>query len=241
MRLLVMAAAVGMIAACSMNSGDDDGPGVAASGGGTTRSYAVGDFTGVELKGADDVDVRVGTAFSVRAEGPSKELDTLRIVKDGDTLDIGRRSGASFGRSDPVKVFVTLPRLAKAGVGGSGMMTVDRVEGTNFAGSVGGSGNLSIAAMTVDAADLSIAGSGGLMAVGTATALTVNIAGSGDLTAPQLVARRAQVSIAGSGDARAVVDGPAKVNILGSGDVDLGPKAKCEVSKMGSGSVSCGG
>ena len=240
MRIIALIMLSGL-AACSMSWNDDkDGPGVQGSGSGASRTYAVADFSGVELRGSDDVDVRVGAGFSVRAEGPTDELNKLRIDRDGDTLEIGRRKGDSWGHHDKVKVFVTLPRLAQATVAGSGTMAVDRVEGATFAATVAGSGDLGITAMAVDEAELSIAGSGDLAAAGTAKAVTIDIAGSGDLTAPKLVAQQAKVSIAGSGGVRAAVEGTAEVSILGSGDVDLGKAAKCTVSKMGSGSVTCG-
>ena len=242
MRYIALAMMTGL-AACSFNWSDDDKdtPGVAAQGTGTTRSYPMTDFSGIDLRGSDDVDVRVGTAFSVRAEGPAKELDTLRIDKDGDTLTVGRRNrnGMSWGSHAKVRVYVTLPRLAKAGVAGSGTLSADRVEGTSFKGELAGSGNLKIAALAVQEAKFEIAGSGGVAATGTVRDLDIDIAGSGSLDAAGLKASKAEVNIAGSGDVKASVTGPAKVNIMGSGDVDLGAGAQCTVSKMGSGSVRC--
>ncbi|WP_166746531.1 head GIN domain-containing protein [Sphingomonas aerolata] len=230
------------LAACSFSwSGDDDGAGASPSGTGTTRTYMVSDFSTIDLRGASDVDVRVGTGFSVRAQGPAEALDRLTIERDGDTLEIGRRKGVNlnWGRSGKVKVFVTLPRLAAAAISGSGDMTVDRVEGTRFAADVAGSGSLGVAAVKVDDLAVSIAGSGSVSAAGSARALAVEIAGSGDVDAAGLKARSARVEIAGSGSVRAVVDGPATVDMMGSGDVDLGSAARCTVSKMGSGSVRC--
>lgn len=242
MRSVVIVMLAGL-AACSFNgSGDAEGPGVAGSGSGSSRTYAIADFSAVELSGADDVDVRVGGGFSVRAEGPAAELDKLRIVKDGSTLRVGRqrKNGMSWSKGSKAKIYVTLPRLAGAAVAGSGTMTVDRVEGTRFAGDIAGSGSLAIAAIAVDQADFSIAGSGDASATGSARGLKVDIAGSGSLEAGGLKATQAAVSIAGSGGVRARVDGAASVNMMGSGDVDLGSNAKCTVSKMGSGSVRCG-
>ena len=231
------------LAACSFSwNGDDEGSGAAASGAGTARTFQVTDFDQIDLRGSDDVDVRVGTGFSVRAEGPSEQLDRLKIDRDGETLKIGRKNGTNFGWSKgaKVKVYVTLPRLTDATVTGSGNMAVDRVEGSGFAGGIAGSGNLDIAALRVDAAKFSIAGSGTARARGSARDLKVEIAGSGDLDGTALQAQSAEVEIAGSGSVRAVVDGSAKVEMMGSGDVDLGPKSRCTISKMGSGSVRCG-
>lgn len=235
----IMILGVATLSACSI--GHDDGPGVTPTGSGTSRTYAVDGFSRIDLGGSDDVDVRAGTGFSVRAEGPSDELDRLRIARDGNTLEIGRkRSFFGWGSSSKVKVYVTLPQLTEANIAGSGTMAVDRVEGGRFEGNIAGSGDLNIAALATETADVSIAGSGNVRAGGTVKRLEVSIAGSGSLDAAGLRVGEAKVSVAGSGDVRAAVSGQAKVDLMGSGDVDLGAEAVCRVSKMGSGSVRCG-
>jgi hypothetical protein len=242
MRMLSLLAVL-PLAACSFHS-DASPPAVAASGTGSTRTFAVADFTGVALRGSDDVDVRVGSGFSVRAEGPSAELDKLEIVRVGDTLRVGRKVDSfSWGGGDhaAVKVFVTMPRVVAAEIAGSGNMAIDRIEGQAFEASSAGSGNLAIAALSVPQAKMSIAGSGDIAARGAVDRLTVNIAGSGNLSASGLKAGGASVSVAGSGEVHADVTGVASVSMIGSGDVDLGKGAKCTTNKIGSGEVHCGG
>lgn len=241
MRAIAVIAAL-PLAACSVH-GDDSAPGIAGTGSGTTRSYAVAGFTGIALRGSDDVDVRVGSGFSVRAEGPSAELDKLRIERDGDTLRVGRKDSGGFtwgGDHDSVKVFVTMPRVAEAAIAGSGDMAIDRVEGERFKGATAGSGSLTIAQLGVRSGDFAVAGSGGMTLTGSAQQLKVAVMGSGDVDAGGLKAEGATVSVAGSGGVKADVTGPATVSVMGSGDVDLGRGARCTTSKMGSGGVRCG-
>ncbi len=226
------------LAACSVGA-DTSGPGVPGSGSGTTRTYAVSDFSALSLRGSDDVDVRVGTGFSVRAEGPSKELDKLKIERVGDTLRIGR-NGFSWGSSENVTVYVTMPRIVGTTIAGSGNMTVDRVEGQHFTIDAAGSGNLNVAMLAVREAKVSMAGSGDVALKGSADRLTVDIAGSGDVDAAGVKATGAAVNVLGSGSVRAEVNGQASVSMMGSGDVDLGKGATCSISKMGSGEVKCG-
>ena len=244
MRLFILIAAL-PIAACSFHGDSSDSkPGIPGSGTGTSRAYQVADFTGVDLRGSDDVDVRVGTGFSVRAEGDSAELDKLKIEKVGDTLRVGRIDGDGFhwggGDHRGVKIFVTMPRIAAASIAGSGDMTIDRVEGQGFNGSSAGSGSLAVAALNVQSGDFSIAGSGDMKMSGSAKQLSMEIAGSGNIDAGGVKAEGAKVSVAGSGGVRADVTGPASVSVMGSGDVDLGKGARCTTSKMGSGDVRCG-
>lgn len=227
------------LAACSVSSGKTPTPG---SGTGNSRTYAVADVTGVALRGSDDVDVRVGAGFSVRAEGPAKELDRLRIVREGDTLKIGRvdQAGLRWNSGEHITVFVAMPRLVSAETAGSGDLKIDRVDGQRFDGSVAGSGDLDIAALKVREAKLSVAGSGDITAKGIAGSLEASIAGSGNVDARGVKAGSADVSIMGSGDVNADVTGTAKVALTGSGNADLGKAARCETTKTGSGEVHCG-
>lgn len=236
---LAITAAVLPLAACNFANGMS-GDVVQPSGSGGTRSFQVADFTGVSLRGADDVEVKTGATFAVTAEGDSALLDRLEIRKDGNTLRVGRKEGDwKWGGGKGAKITVTMPRLVNADVAGSGNMTVDRAEG-DFGGSIAGSGNLSIAQLRGGKADLSIAGSGDLrIAAGQASEIDASIAGSGDIDVFTVRAARGDLSIAGSGNIRAQITDAADISIVGSGDVELTGGAKCSVSKMGSGTARC--
>ncbi|MDQ2877575.1 MAG: DUF2807 domain-containing protein [Pseudomonadota bacterium] len=245
MHVLALLAAV-PLAACSFHTADhDSAPGIKGQGAGTARTCQVAGFSGVSLRGSDDVDVRTGTGFSVRAEGPAAELDKLKIVKEGDTLRVGRIDGTgihwgSTRDAGKVTIYVTMPRITAANIAGSGDMSVDTADGASFTSDNAGSGALTIGTLTVDNAAFSLAGSGDVTVKGSAKHLKVVVAGSGNLDGSALKADNADVSVAGSGDVKAAVSGPASVSVLGSGDVDLGAAAKCSISKLGSGSVRCG-
>ncbi|MDV3458362.1 head GIN domain-containing protein [Sphingomonas sp. HF-S4] len=239
MRMLLMIALL-PLAACQSNW-EKQGEAAQASGTGSTRSFAASGFTGVELRGSDDVDVTTGKSFAVTAEGDSKVLDLLDIrVIDG-TLRVGRKDSKDgwFGKDRGARVHVVMPRLTAAAVGGSGNMTVDRAEG-DFDGAVSGSGNLRVAELRGNATELSVAGSGDLDIAGSASKLSASVAGSGNINARKLTASSADVSIAGSGNVLGTVKGPASVSIVGSGDADLGGGANCTVNKVGSGEAHCG-
>ncbi len=237
-RIALVATAALSLSACNFANGMT-GDVVQPSGQGGTRSFQVADFTGVSLRGADNVEVRTG-AFSVTAEGDTALLDRLEIRKDGNTLRIGRKDGEwNWGGDKGAKIIVTLPALASADIAGSGDMTVDQAKG-DFSGAVAGSGNLTLASLSGGKADLSIAGSGDInVGAGTATKLDISIAGSGNVGAAGLKASGANISIAGSGNVRAQVSGDADISLVGSGDVELTGGAKCSVSKMGSGDARC--
>jgi hypothetical protein len=237
MRMLLIVALL-PLAACQSNAERQSGA-AQTSGTNVTRNFAASGFTGVELRGPDDVDVKTGANFSVTAEGDSKVLDQLDIrVVDG-RLRVGRKdSGTWFNSDHGARIRVVMPKLTAAAVSGSGDLTADRAEG-DFGGAVAGSGDLTIADLRAGNADLSIAGSGDMSVAGTASKLSAAIAGSGDIDARRLTATSADVSIAGSGGLQGTVKGPASVSIVGSGNVELGGGAKCSVSAMGSGEARC--
>jgi hypothetical protein len=203
-----------------------------------------GAFDSISLGGSQNVIVTVGGAPSVRVEGDSDLLDRLEIAVRGSDLHIGYKkdSGWSWGFSHdrkPVTVYISVPSLKGAAIGGSGDIRIDKVQGGDFAGSIGGSGDMQIGAMKVGQANFNIAGSGDIRAAGSADSADMSIAGSGGIDAGGLQARTAKVSVVGSGDVRAHATESADVSVMGSGDVDLAGGAKCAVHKMGSGDVRC--
>ncbi len=239
MRLLILAALLPVTTACHA-SWEKDPRTVTPTGAGATRDFAASGFTAIDLRGPDDVEVRAGPSFSVRAEGDSAVLDQLKIEVVGDTLRVGRKNlhGLSFSSDHGAKIYVTLPALRGALVSGSGDLQVDRAGG-DFNGSVAGSGNLSVAALDARQTQLSLAGSGDMTLAGKAGQLSANITGSGDVEADKLVATGADVSVTGSGSLKAAVKGNASVSLVGSGDVELTSGAKCTVHSVGSGEVRC--
>lgn len=243
MRLLLICAAALPLGAChaSWEHHDNSGHAAQSSGPGAVRSYAATGFTGVDLRGSDDIHVKIGPTFAVQAEGNPKLLDQLDIRVDGETLRVGRKDheGWNWSHDDSAKITVTMPRLLRASVAGSGNLDADAAEG-DFDASVAGSGNLKVTQIKGGAVALSVAGSGDLQVAGSAAKLTANTAGSGDIDAKGLTATSASVSIAGSGSVRGTVNGEASVSIIGSGDADLGGGAHCKVSSVGSGDARCG-
>lgn len=242
MRLFPLLAAALVTTAAAPADQRDRGPGIAGERRGDAVAYRADGFTAVAFGLPGQVEVRVGPAWSVRAQGPAAAFANVRVVRNGDDLEIGHRySGREDAAERQLHFVVTLPRLAAASLGGSGAMAVDRVRGTAFDASLGGSGSMTLGTIEVARATVSIGGSGNVVARGSAGSLTVNLGGSGSLRGPGLRAAGARISTAGSGSVELAVDGPAQVSTVGSGKVNLGPRARCSVTRMGSATVRCGG
>jgi hypothetical protein len=207
------------------------------------QNFPVGAFSKVALGGSANVVVAVGGAPSVRAEGDAERIGRMEIKVEGDTLQIGSKRHGFSGwghQTGKVIVYVTVPSLAGASIGGSGDITIDRVQGGDFSGSIGGSGDIRIGQLQAANVDFSVAGSGGITAAGKAQGAKLGIAGSGDLDLAGLEVRTADVEMAGSGNAAIKAVEHANVSLMGSGNVTVTGGAKCESHKMGSGNLVCG-
>jgi hypothetical protein len=209
----------------------------------TTQSYDLTGFTAVEVAGPDDVTIRLGDSFSITARGRKEALDRLEIKLDGPDLVIGRkREGFSFSSSDEddVDIAITLPRLNKVRLTGSGTIDADTVDGDAVEAVVTGSGDLKVAKLTGKRADITVSGSGDIeIGGGTIEAGELSVTGSGDIDADGLVATTLEVSVTGSGNVDAQATGKADIRILGSGDVTHSGGASCSTRQMGSGTATC--
>lgn len=240
-----VALAAMLSAACSVDAQPNQtgarGEPVQARGAPGQRSFEVGEFRAITLFGPHDVNVAVGGAPSVRAEGDEAALEGLEILVEDGTLRVGTRRGWSWrGPGGRVTVHVTVPALDGAAVTGSGDLAIDRVQAERFAASVTGSGDLEIGALRARQMEASVTGSGGIDIDGGAEETEVSITGSGDVDLDSFETRRANVRIAGSGDISLRATESVSGSILGSGDVTVRGGASCSVSRMGSGSVRCG-
>ena len=235
MRKVLLLVSLVALAACSRGEANST-----VQGG--SRTFTVGAFDSVSLAGSDDVHVVRGPAVAVVASGPQTVLDKLDIHVAGSTLNIGRKrdmwgTGWSAGRG--AVITVTVPAIVAASVAGSGDMSVDRVDGSKFEGTVAGSGALQLEALAVQTAKLTIGGSGNLVAAGTAGDSDLSVGGSGSLDVRKLLSRTATVSIGGSGNVRAAASETATISIAGSGDATVTGTDKCTISKVGSGEARC--
>ena len=252
-REIVFAVALGGVAAGGaglMLSAMDDDPLAfgarpnQAVAGPSEMVYELAEFDEISTAGPQRVVVTYGDAFSVRSEGRAQALSLLEPTVENGILSIGPKSGFNWfqvGRLNGATFFVTMPKLTGITTAGNGSVQVDRIEGESFEGTVGGPGEISIAELNVDKADLTVTGSGNFVAGGNVREARVTVAGSGKIQAGALRSEAASVTIGGSGEVSLTVQDEAKVAVTGNGDVNIAGPASCTVTRMGSGEVRCNG
>jgi hypothetical protein len=209
------------------------------------KTYEVGQFDEISTVGPQDVVVTRGDKWSIRSEGSPEALALLEVVEENGELTIRPKGEYRFGFDwDSLRgatFYVTVPKLERVSMAGSGDIRIDRIESDSFTGSIAGSGELAIADMKVDEADFSIGGEGSIIAAGTAREARVAIGGSGEVKAAGLRSQDASISIGGQGDIELTVEDKADISIMGQGDVDITGPARCSLSRFGRGEVRCNG
>jgi len=247
-REILFALAMGGLAAGGvavvLDNDEGDSGYVSAAAGPDNKTYTVAPFTEIATVGPQDVVVTYGETQSLRAEGSSRALAELEPVVINGKLTIRPKRGFNWSNWPALAeatYFVTIPKLERVDVAGSGDVSVDQIKGESFEGTIAGSGELSIRAMEVDRAIFAVNASGNVIAAGTAGDTHVAIGGSGQVSGGGLHSKTASVSIGGSGDVELAVDDKADVSITGSGNVDISGSARCSVTRYGSGEVDCQG
>jgi len=206
------------------------------------RDFPNAGFDKVDLVAAAKVEVHSGTRFAVHASGDPKWLDLLNIrVVQGTLVISWTRDHINMSGHDPIRVQISMPRIAAATLSGAGTIMVDRADGPDFAATLRGAGTIDLPALHADRARFEMGGAGKITAAGSAGSVDAHVRGFGAIELAGLAARGGRFDMSGTGSIKARVDGPADVTMNGVGSVDIVGGPRCTVHKHGLGSVHCGG
>jgi hypothetical protein len=158
----------------------------------------VGEFTGVELGGSNNVVIRVGEEQSVVVKADDNLVDRVTTEVQSGTLVIANTPG-SFSTKSPMSVEVSVPTLDTLQLTGSGNIVVDGIQTES---------------LTVD-----LPGSGTLTGSGTATHLEVTVGGSGTVQFTRLVADDVRAVVSGSGSIFVTATESLDGSVSGSGAI----------------------
>jgi hypothetical protein len=213
--LVVAATVVALLVAHTSGTAPAIGSGVPA-----TQARPLAPFTGVDLAGANNVVVRVGSPQAVTVHADSNLLDRVTTEVRSGSLVIGNTPG-SFSAQTPMFVTVSVPALGAVTLHGFGNISVTGIDGRELTVRLPGSG-------TIDAA-------------GTTARLDVAIGGAGTARLGRLIARDAKASLPGSGTIMLRATHSLDARISGSGTiVYTGNPAQVTKSASGNGTITGG-
>ncbi len=199
----------------SSSSPAGTGSGVAA-----TQSRSLPPFTGVDLAGANNVTVRVGTRQSVIVHADRNLLGRVTTRVQAGSLVIGTIPGPLNAKS-PMFVAVSLP-------------SIDRL-------ALPGDGNISVTGINSRSLTLALPGSGTVTATGITTRLHVTISGTGTALLSGLLARDAQAALSGDGSIILTATHRVDASVSGSGTIVYGGNPPLVTKAVtGSGTIAGG-
>lgn len=195
------------------------------------------DFDGFVSTIAADIYLRQGEEMEVVMEAQRNIIDNLDLdrVKNG-IWEI--KYDHSVRQAKPVKIFITMPYLTKAGLSGSGEIIGE----SPFTGCdelelvISGSGKMNVEAECKNIF-VNISGSGDMYLTGSTNNLDCAITGSGGIHAYEMVSQSAEVRVSGSGNGMLRVDDELIVSISGSGSVYYKGYPTIDAHISGSGKV----
>ena len=141
--VVVAAVAVGIVLAVrGGGTGTAFSTGLKGSGVAATQTRTVPAFAAVDLAGANEVGVHVGSTQAVTVHGDDNLIDYVTTTVQAGTLAIGQSRG--FSTKSPMSVEITVPALDAVTLSGAGVLDVDGVKADHFSVRAPGSGTLSV-------------------------------------------------------------------------------------------------
>lgn len=183
-----------------------------------TEKRAVTGLPSLNVSGPIQVEVKVGAAPSMEVVADSNLVGLVQTQNVGGSQKIW--IDERFNSQNPIRVIYTVPQLNEVASSGSGRLTINGLNGSNF--------------------NISNNGSRSVVLEGQVARLDVNSSGSGRINALGLLSNDAKVRVHGSGSLNlgAVNGSQLDVTVHGSGSVSaIGSVRNLNAQTHGSGSA----
>jgi hypothetical protein len=206
----------------------------------TTETRDISGFSEITMSTSGTVYIEESSEYSVQVETSSNLLDVIETEVHGSTLEIDTKRGKCLKGNTTLNVYVTAPSIEGLVLSGSGRLITSGLISSNSMDVVlSGSGDISIDSLETTDFEATISGSGNISAFGVGTALKekISISGSGNLNTLNLPAQDSEVSISGSGDCNIHVTEALNASISGSGNVIYKGSPAVTSNVSGSGTI----
>ena len=232
------------------------------AGPGTGKEYPVEGFSEVKVSNAIEFEITQSEGYSVKATGPEKLLERLKVGVSGQTLTLGFEHSpmAWVGRHRPggeVKAVITMPELKKLVVSGASRGTAKGFKSSDdldleLSGAsqaeidmeagkttVTGSGASRVTGeLNAQDTRLTLSGASRCQLIGTGGDTHLDSSGASQADLSQFQIKNADVHISGAGRAKINMSGTLNVDLSGAsslestGNIVLGKKSITGASSM---------
>ena len=168
------------------------------------KTRSASGFTSVTLAGIGNVYLTQGATEAVRIEAEDNLIPYFETVRRRYNLEDRHKSqymGVNLQPTQPVKFYVTLPKIEAVTLAGSGNIFGGTLKTSAFKIALLGSGNISTDTLTATTVDINLSGSGNISLGSSRPARSPQtITGSGDIQVDSLTADKVTSKTAGSGN-----------------------------------------
>lgn len=233
MKYLILVVAISLVSFSSCRYKQIKG-----SGNLKTEERSVSRAEKIKLAGSYDVEITQGSVVSVKVEADDNILPFIFTSQDDGYLLIKSKEHVSFSSENPIKIFITTPKIEQIILAGSGNIVGKSkfTNGDKLVLKIAGSGDMQLEVNTPEIT-AEIAGSGTINLKGETKTETIKISGVGDYNAIDLKAENAKIKIAGSGNVRVFAETNLDISIAGIGSVYYKGAASVKQKIAGSGEV----
>jgi Putative auto-transporter adhesin, head GIN domain len=207
------------------------------SGNIVTEKRQTGNFSGISVGGAFEVEVKTGPETIVEVESDDNVIHFIETKVSGDILKIRTKDGTNFNNAH-FKVFVTAPEINSMNVSGAANMkaTGQLTSAQKISVDVSGAGNIKA---IVDAPEVyaELSGAGNIDLSGRTRNYTAKVSGSGDLKSGNLQSENTDVRVSGAGTARVHASVTLNADVSGAGNIYYKGGATVQQKKSGAGII----
>ncbi|WP_322863131.1 head GIN domain-containing protein [Aeromonas allosaccharophila] len=183
-----------------------------------------------------------GEQRGILIKGQANLLPYLELTERGSKLEIEVKDGYRLRPTEPLEITITLPELSEMALAGTGNGDLRGFKGEALELSVAGTGGIVASQLEVQRLKGNIAGAGSLdLGSGSAASIELNIAGAGDVLGSEMRGNEVEVNIAGSGDVEVRAQQMLKIGIAGTGNITYWGDPKVVQKIVGSGGVKRAG
>ncbi len=210
---------------------------VVGSGVPATEERDVAAVTEVEFSGNGQLLVIPGDTPSLTITGDDNVVPLIESDVSGRKLKLRVRSGYSVRTSTPIKYTLTVPKLSKLSVSGSGNAQVERMAGETVSVRLSGAGSAIVNGLECKALSVTVSGSGNAKVSGTAQSVKARVSGAGEFHGIGVQAKAADVQVSGSGNVSVWAAEKLKARASGAGNVNYKGNPQVEQRSSGAGKV----
>jgi Putative auto-transporter adhesin, head GIN domain len=209
----------------------------AGSGNIVTKIRQTGEFTGISVGGAFEVELKNGPVTEVKVESDDNIIDFIETRVSGDILKIRTKSGTGFNDAH-FKVYITAPEINSInGSGAAHVKVIGQLKSPDrISFDVSGASGISA---TVDAPEIAaeISGAGNMELSGRTRDYTAEVSKAGDLKSGDLKSENTVVTVSGAGSARVYASVSLKADASGAGHIYYRGGASVKAKTSGAGNI----